>query len=102
MTLLVLAVSLSACVSVPNVEICIRLDEGFGGACGYTLDGPDRDMTEEQYREQEIGQIYMSASSYSEIKKFILKSCRKSNECNLEHTEGKLNSVEKKRMRIKK
>ena len=83
---------LTNCANVPNVEVCVRLIDG--AACTYTLQGKDRDMNESEYKNQEIGEIFMRPESYGEIKKFILKQCKKSNKCNLNGTQKKLETME--------
>ena len=65
---------LSGCaLTPPNEEVCVKQIEG--AFCLYMQEGPERNMSEEEWNE--IGRLSMSAKAYGEIKKFILEACEK-------------------------
>lgn len=76
--LLFLLSSVSCALNPPNIEVCGKLPEG--AVCGYTIEGPQRRMDNEEWNM--TGRFSMSAKDYGELKKFILKACEKNNECN--------------------
>lgn len=90
--LLSLATLLSCATRPPNVEACIRLNRG--AACTYTLNGYDRDMSEAEYLDQEIGQIFMRSVDWGEVRTFIEKVCQKERTCDLSKIKRKLNYIQ--------
>lgn len=70
---------LSGCnISVPNVEVCGKIP-GDGAACAWTIDGRERDLTEDEVIEWEHSQGYfmIGVESWGAVKAFILKACEK-------------------------
>ena len=76
--ILFLLSNVSCALNPPNIEVCGKLPDG--AICGYTIDGTQRRMTNDEWNK--VGRFSMSAEAYGELKKFILKACEKNNECN--------------------
>ena len=75
---ILLGLSLTRCATAPpNVEVCGKLQSG--AFCTFTIDGPDRRMSDEEWAR--TGRISMSAEAFGEIKKFILTICERTGRC---------------------
>lgn len=85
-----LSLLLNACASteVPNEPVCVRLSNG--ASCFYTLEGEEKRLTEEEFKQNEIGLFFMTPTTFGEIKKFILKICKKSKKCDYDHTKKRI------------
>lgn len=71
----------AACsVTPPNAEVCVRLKNG--AACTYTLEGPDRNLTEEDFMTEQVGIIFMTPEEWVKIRNFIEEVCARRNMCN--------------------
>lgn len=73
----------SACqtVKIPNEEGCVRLYPGDGAACAYTVEGEERDLSESEWLEIELGRISFTPEGFSEFRKFIEISCAIHQDC---------------------
>lgn len=88
-----LSLLISACASVPDVPVCteITMSRGF---CANTISGKEYFIDDEHpIKNPETGKmetwwdirykmILVPPSSWSEIKSSIVKSCKKSGQCN--------------------
>jgi hypothetical protein len=72
------------------VEVCGKLS--MGAYCGYTIEGPSREMHEAEW--DEIGRVSMSFEAFGEVKKFILEACERSKKCDLKKTEERFAHIE--------
>lgn len=91
--LILLSFSFISCaLQPPNVEVCGRLRSG--AICAWTLDGPERRLTESEWKELELGRFSMSPEHYGEIKKFILKACLKYKSCEKDTLEKRMSSFD--------
>ena len=90
----ILFLGLISCATVPDAQVCVRLDEGFGAACTTTLTDDRTIYTEEEYKEMETGLYVMKPEEWSKIKEFILKTCEKSSNCKLNKTEERIEGFE--------
>ena len=52
-----------------------------GAACGYTLQGEDRFISEEEFEADKIGIFFMSPEAWSEIRRNIERQCLKNKNC---------------------
>lgn len=86
------ALTISGCVSVPDIPVCVRLSKG--AACTYTITDKSYRMNEAQFKDQEIGIFFMSPESYGEFKKFVLGICKKTKKCNRKKLKAKLEGAE--------
>ena len=94
LSLLSLTLFLSSCaVSPPNVPVLIRLNDGAHEA--YTIDGPERRLTEEEFKEIEVGLICMEPKAWGEVKTFIDKVCQRDGNCNLDDIKEAQANIEK-------
>lgn len=83
-----LALSLSfGCASVPNVPLCVELVENEQGFCKNTIDANEIIVDNNQsllngktWLEVKTGSLLMPATSWAEIKSYILKQCKKKQE----------------------
>ena len=64
---------------VPNGEACGKLSKGNGAFCAYTINGPERIMSEEEWDAE--GRISMSLQFFGEIKKSLLEACERLPSC---------------------
>lgn len=98
---LLLSITIVSCASVPDVVGCRRRSptEGF---CTWTI--TDRDMivndqnklNGKTWLDLVIEGVYIPADSWKEIKKYIIKQCKKNSNCaeNISTWERKLNSLD--------
>ena len=84
-----LALSLNGCTTVPNVPICAELSISKG-VCVYTATGDSFVVDDENpfegqtWFDMRIKTLSVPAKSWSKIKAFLIKQCKKSNQCNVD------------------
>lgn len=91
---------LSGCASVPNFYGC-RQRTVNSGFCTWSLKGDDFIIDDthlyngKTWIDMKIESVYLPAESYSQIKEYILKSCKQNNNCNqnISNWDTKLNSI---------
>lgn len=81
---------LSACATPPDTDVCVEIDEGVLGWCTYTISEkefyvdndknrhPDGNKT---WKEIKTESLIMPARSYGKVKAYIIKQCKKHNDC---------------------
>lgn len=83
---ILLALLLSSCASVPDVPVITRLSPNSGYYV-YTVSEKEGVVDDENllngktFLDYVVEGVIVPADSYSEIKAYILKSCKKSNGC---------------------
>lgn len=93
--LLLIGLSVSSCVTTPpDVQICVRKPFNEGGRCNNTITENPYDMPESEYKDQEVGQFYLSPEAYGKIKKFIKEICLRTNKCKNGLVENRINYLE--------
>lgn len=94
LSLLSLTLFLNSCaVSPPNVRVFVRLQKGAQSA--YTIDGPQERLTEEEFKEIEVGLVCMEPKSWGEVKTFIDKVCQRDGSCDLDNIKEAEANIEK-------
>lgn len=96
-----LILSLSGCASVPDVVVC-RARTASSGFCTYTISNKDLIVDDvnllngKTWIDLKIESVYVPVESWAEIKKYILKQCKKNNDCsdNLDSWTRKMDSVD--------
>ena len=88
---LVLAILfVSNCARIPNVPLCARISENEG-FCAYTRSKKEYSVTGNDWDNLKKEAIYMPPSSWSAIKKNILKLCQYSSNCSIRKSDNFLN-----------
>ncbi len=91
------------CASVPDTPIC-RQRTVNSGFCTYTVSDKDFIIDDthpylgKTWIDMKIEAIYVPVESWGEIKKFIIKQCKKSNKCSkdISSWDRKINSLSNK------
>jgi len=72
--------ALSSCANIPpNEEGCVRLN--YGAACVYTIQGPERRLSEEEWLTQNVGRISFTPGAYGRIRAYLEAQCAKKKKC---------------------
>ena len=81
-----LILTLYSCASVPDVPIC-RARSATEGFCTYTISNKDIIVTDNNklggktWLDLKIESVYLPVESWASIKEYILKQCKKHNDC---------------------
>lgn len=81
-----LASNLSSCSSIPDVPICAQISLSKG-VCTYTVSGKtviiddDNLLDGETWFTLRTKALTVPASSWAKIKAFLIKQCKKTNQC---------------------
>lgn len=97
---LLFILTLYSCASVPNVPVC-RARTVSSGFCTYTVDNKDMIIDDthllngKTWIDLKIESVYVPAESWAVIKEYIIKQCKKNNNCseNIGTWTGKLDSL---------
>ncbi len=87
--ILFVALFLSGCSSIPNVPICAEVSI-YKGLCTFTVSGKTITVDDENPYEGQtwfdlrVKALTVPASSWAEIKAFLIKQCKKTNQCDVE------------------
>lgn len=80
---------LSGCASIPNTIICAEVSLSKG-ICTYTVSGETITIDDDNLYENQTWfslrnkALTVPASSWAKIKAFLIKQCKKSNQCDVE------------------
>jgi len=88
---------LVSCAQPPDVAICTKITDEKGW-CTNTISDKEFYVNGEEWKKLDSESLRVPAASWAQIKAFILKSCKKSGECNKNLTtwERKTSSVDEK------
>jgi len=81
-----LILTLCSCASIPNTWVC-RARSANEGFCTKTLSNEDKIVTDtnllngKTWIDLKIESVYVPAESWAEIKKYIIKQCKKRQDC---------------------
>ncbi len=98
-----LSLTLLSCAKVPDVPVCISLDDERG-FCTYTIsdkefyvDNEDHLFEGKTWEQVKISSLIMPASSWAKIKAYILSQCKKHKDCkdDISKWEAKSSKLEK-------
>ena len=78
-SLAILMIVCSCQHTVPNLELCVKLQNG--AQCAYTIEGPERRLTEEEYQDVQLGKISMTAEAWGAVRQFIESACQTEQQC---------------------
>ena len=100
LNLLLFLILLSSCASIPDVIGC-RQQSVNSGFCTYTLTQKSfivddaHPYNNSTWLDMKINSVYLPAESWAKIKEYILKECKKNNNCsqNINNWDTKLNSI---------
>lgn len=87
--ILFLGLSLSGCSSIPNVPICAEVNISKG-LCTFTVSGKTIVIDDENTYEGQtwfdlrVKALTVPASSWAKIKAFLVKQCKKTNQCDVD------------------
>lgn len=77
--LYLLVLFISGCaLRPPNVEICTQLPSETA-YCSFTIEGPERIVDKDAWKEMQMGRFSMSAESFSKYQVFIEQTCERVN-----------------------
>lgn len=90
-----------SCASVPDVPVCYEVNMATG-FCTYTISDKDFYITDEikydgkTWFDMRPELVMLPASSYAELKSYIIKSCKNNKACkdNIGSWERKLNALD--------
>lgn len=85
----------SGCAHVPDVPVCVKISE-VEGYCSYTVRDSDYSLTGGAWAEVEKNSLRVPIDSWGEIKGFILKICKQTNQCDVNSLSLRLEDVESK------
>lgn len=77
----------------PDVRACVSLSEQKG-FCTYTISDKEEFLTGQPWLDLKMKSLVVPAGSWSEVKKFILKICKKTQECSVNQVQRKLDEFE--------
>ncbi len=77
----------------PDVKACVSLssEKGF---CTYTISDKEEKISGKPWEALKSKSLVVPAESWSEIKKFILKVCEKTEECSVSSAQEKFNDFD--------
>jgi len=84
--LIVSLLLISSCASIPDVPICAEINLSKG-ICTYTLSGKnivvddDHPLNGQTWFDMRSKILAVPASSWAEIKSWMIKQCKKTNKC---------------------
>jgi len=97
---LLVLIFISSCATVPDVPVCRAraVNQGF---CTWTVTNKDlivddvSTLNGKTWLDLKIESVYVPADSWAKIKEYIIKQCKKSNDCsdNLSTWTSKIDSV---------
>ena len=99
--LLILLGILSSCASLPDVPACVELDINRG-YCINTISDREFLVSDknnplgEEWFDARPKMVMLPASSWASIKGYILKQCKRHNDCNLKSAEKKVGAIDKR------
>lgn len=78
---MLLGILVSSCSpEVPNIEFCVPLDASTGH-CFMTISNEERELSGQAWEDLKVKSFVIPSSSWAEIKKFMLETCERFNNC---------------------
>jgi hypothetical protein len=70
-------------LTVPNIEVCRDKGE-LGARCGFTNNGPSRDIPLDAWQQERFGQFCMKEVDFAKNQKFFEEACLLVKGCKIE------------------